>query len=328
VSKRPPIRIFDEWRIKKTMTDRLALKSAERAFRALGRGVATVPAPLSWDFPKVNGEVHIKGARLHSSELFTFKVATGFYGNVELGIPTGAGFVLIFDASTGFPRGILADNGYLTDLRTAAAGALAASYLTEEKPLSVAILGSGVQGQLQYRLLQLVREIASIRVWSRTPPRAQRWRSILHEAGRTDARAFEEVSDAVEEADLVITATPSRSPILHAGMLKPGATVIAVGSDGEGKQEVDSTLVAGADKLVTDLTAQCVRLGELQHAVKDGLMSTGNVYSELGAIVLERVPGRESDEAIVCDLTGVGAQDAAIGELAFIELAGEDDRGS
>ena len=124
MNQRPSIKVFDEWRIRKAITDQHALASAERAFRALGNGLASVPPPLGWEFPHVNGEVHLKGAHLHGSSMFTFKVATGFYSNVEMGLPTGSGFVLIFDAETGFPRGILADNGYLTDLRTAAAGGL------------------------------------------------------------------------------------------------------------------------------------------------------------------------------------------------------------
>lgn len=326
MTQRPSIRIFDEWRIRKAITDRVALDSAERAFRALGKGLATVPPPMGWDFPLVNGEVHLKGAHLHASSMFTFKVATGFYGNLELGVPTGSGFVLIFDAATGFPRGILVDNGYLTDLRTAAAGALAVSHLTPEQPLNVAILGAGVQGQLQLRLLSHVREIASLSIWSKSWSRTLRWKKKLAEAGHPDTAAFDDPELAVAKADLVITATPARSPLVGDGAIKKGATVIAVGSDGPEKQELSAAVVAQADKVVTDLTRQCISLGELHHAVAAGLMTESDVYAELGEIVLEEKPGREADETIICDLTGVGAQDAAIGEAVFVELTGQDAR--
>ena len=326
MNQRPSIKVFDEWRIRKAITDRTALRSAERAFRALGKGLATVPPPLGWEFPNVNGEVHIKGAHIHGSSMFTFKVASGFYGNVELGVPTGSGFVLIFDAETGFPRGILADNGYLTDLRTAAAGALAASYLTHKKPLNVAVLGAGVQGQMQLRLVSKVREIGELSIWSRSWSRTLRWKEKLAEAGRPDAIAHEDPEIAIANADLVITATPARSPIIGTGAIKMGATLIAVGSDGPNKQEVAAEVVAAADKVVTDLTSQCVRLGELHHAVEAGLMTEGDIHAELGEIVMEEKPGRESDETIICDLTGVGVQDASIGEMVFVELAGQDAR--
>jgi ornithine cyclodeaminase/alanine dehydrogenase-like protein (mu-crystallin family) len=326
MTQRPSIKVFDEWRIRKAISDSAALSSAERAFRSLGKGLATVPPPLGWEFPNVNGEVHIKGAHLHDSSMFTFKVASGFYGNVELGVPTGSGFVLIFDAETGFPRGILADNGYLTDLRTAAAGALAASLLAPKRPLHVAVLGAGVQGQLQLRLISQVCEIAKLSVWSRSPSRTTRWTEILAEAGRPDAVGHEAPEEAVADADLVITATPARAPLIRKGALKQGATLIAVGSDGPYKQEVEAEVVAGADKVVTDLTSQCAKLGEVHHAVRAGLMTEDDVHAELGEIVLEEKPGREGDETILCDLTGVGAQDAAIGELVFVELAGQDAR--
>ncbi len=326
MTRRPSIKVFDEWRIRQAVTDALALHCAERAFRALGKGLVTVPPPLGWEFPRVHGEVHIKGAYVHGSPMFTLKIATGFYGNVELGVPTGSGFVMIFDAETGFPRGILADNGYLTDLRTGAAGALAAGRLTPARPLRVAILGAGVQGQMQLRMLRQVREVEHLHLWSRTRSRALRWREKLLEAGDVGVDAHETPADAVRDADLVITATPAREPLICEGMLRPGATVIAVGSDGPDKQELAAAVVAGADKVVTDLTSQCVRLGELHHAVDAGLMREEDVHAELGEIVLDEKPGREGDETIVCDLTGVGAQDATLGEAVFVELAGQDAR--
>jgi len=143
MSAHGPVPVFDEEAIRAAITDEMALGAADKAFRALGRGRATVPPPFAWDFPEVRGEVHVKGAHLHGSALFTFKVATGFFGNVEMGVPTGSGMVLMFDSHTGFPKGVLADNGYLTDLRTAAAGALAARHLTKERPLAVALVGAG-----------------------------------------------------------------------------------------------------------------------------------------------------------------------------------------
>jgi len=309
--------VYGEETIRAAVSHRVALESAERAFRALARDEAVSPMPMGVDIPEVHGEVHVKGAYLKGASIFVFKVATGFYGNVEMGIPTGSGLVLIFSAETGFPLGVLSDNGYLTDLRTAAAGALAARYLTPGRPLVMAVIGAGVQGRFQAELIHMVRDLKEIRVWSRKESSRKRYVVEVSRSTGVPVYEFPEVAAAVAGADLVVTATPSRAPLIHPGMLKPGATVIAVGSDGPEKREIAVEVLLAADKLVCDVTAQSIRLGELHHAVKTGKLPIQGVYAELGHIVVGDVPGRAGDETIVCDLTGVGAQDAAIAEAAW-----------
>ena len=317
MSTRPTLRVFDEPAIRDAVTDAIALKAAQRAFLALGRGEALVPPPLGVDLEQVGGEIHVKGAYLHGSPIFAFKVATGFYGNTARGLPSGSGLVLVFDAATGFPLGLLADNGYLTDLRTAAAGALAASWLAPDRPLVVAVLGAGIQARLQLRLISRVRSISEIRVWSPRPESREACAAELVETLRVPATSRPTPMAAVADADLVVTVTPSRQPLVTANMLRSGVTIIALGSDGPDKRELASSVLERADKIVTDLTDQCLRLGELHHAVEPGVLSPEQVYAELGEIQAGARPGREGDETIVCDLTGVGAQDAAIAEAAW-----------
>lgn len=313
--------VFGEDAVRAAVSHRAALEAAERAFLALARDQVVSPMPMSVEFPEVHGEVHVKGAHLHGSPIFAFKVATGFYGNVELGVPTGSGLVLVFDADTGFPLAVFSDNGYLTDLRTAAAGALAARYLTHRRPLVLAMIGAGVQGRLQAELIRHVRDLKEVRVWSRQE--SSRKRYVLQMSPLLGAPVYEfaDVAQAVAGADLVVTATPSRTPLVLPGMLKPGATVIAVGADAPAKRELAPQVIMAADKLVVDLTAQCIRLGELHHVVKAGLLPIDGVYAELGHIVAGDVPGRMGEETIICDLTGVGAQDAAIADVAWEALS-------
>jgi ornithine cyclodeaminase len=317
MSARPALQVFEEAAIRDAVTDAVALKAAQRAFLALGRGEALVPPALGVDLEDVGGEVHVKGAYLHGSPVFAFKVATGFYGNTARGLPSGSGLVLVFDASTGFPLGLLADNGYLTDLRTAAAGALAASWLAPARPLVVAVLGAGIQARLQLRLISRVRSITEIRVWSPHPASREACAAELVETLKIPAAARPTPMAAVADADLVVTVTPSRQPLVTANMLRPGVTVIAVGSDGPDKRELASDVLGRAGKIVTDRTEQCLRLGELHHAVEAGVLSAERVHAELGEIQAGLRPGREGDESIACDLTGVGAQDAAIAEAAW-----------
>lgn len=313
-------RVYGEAAIREAVSHRAALESAERAFRALARDAVVSPMPLSVGIPEVHGEVHVKGAHIRGAPVFAFKVATGFYGNVEIGVPTGSGMVLVFSAETGFPLGVLADNGYLTDLRTAAAGALAARYLTPGRPLVLAVLGAGVQGRFQADLIRRVRDLKEVRVWSRKESSRKRYVMEVSRSIGVPVYDFADVGAALAGADLVVTATPSQVPLVHPGMLKPGATVIAVGSDGPEKREIAVEVLLGADRLVCDLIAQSIRIGELHHAVKTGKLPVQGPYAELGHIVVGDVPGRVGDETIICDLTGVGAQDAAIAEAAWKNL--------
>ena len=318
---RPPLRVFDEGAIRAAVDDAVALRAARQAFMSLGRGEALVPAPLGVDLADVGGEIHVKGAYLKGSPIFAFKVATGFYGNTAQGLPSGSGLVLVFDAATGFPLGLMADNGYLTDLRTAAAGALAASLLAPERPLVAAVLGAGVQARLQLRLVSRVRSLKEVRIWSPRPDSREACAAEVVEALRIPVAARPTPMAAVADADLVLTATPSRQPLVTANMLRPGVTVIAVGSDGPDKRELASDVLGRADKIVTDRTDQCLRLGELHHAVEAGVVLVEKVHAELGEIVAGKRPGRQGEETIVCDLTGVGAQDAAIAEAAWTLLS-------
>lgn len=319
---RPRVRVYGEEEIRRAVGDELALLSAERAFAAVARGQALVPPPVALDIPRVRGEVHVKGGHVQRSSTFAFKVATGFYGNADAGLPTGAGIVLVFDARTGFPLAVLADNGYLTDLRTAAAGALAVRLLAPDRPLVTAVLGSGVQARLQLRLMRQVRPLAEVRVWSPKPESRAAYAEEMSETLGVEVIPLAHPEDAVDGADLVVTATPSREPLVSADMLRPGVTVVALGSDGPEKRELTAGVLSAADKVVTDLTEQCARLGELHHAIEAGAMSADDVHAELGQVLIGARAGREGEETIVCDLTGMGAQDAAIAEVALEALLG------
>ncbi len=314
------VQTIPESAIREAIGPSLALAAAERAFRALAEGAVTQPAPLGFEIAAVHGEVHVKGAHIRGAPIFALKVATGFYDNPVRGLPSGAGLFLVFDAQTGMPAALLQDNGYLTDLRTAAAGALAARHLAAEELDTVAVLGSGIQARYQLRCLALVRRWRRLRAWSPTRTHLETYCREMAQEFHTDCSAAAGVEDAVRGADLIITTTPSRRPLIQAGWLAPHATVIAVGADGPDKQELAAECLARADKVVADRLSQCLELGEIHHAVRHGLLDPAKVYGELGDIVAGKKPGREGCELIVCDLTGVGAQDAAIAEAAWQKL--------
>lgn len=295
-----------------------ALDAVERGFRALARGEARQPAPLGLEIPESEGEVHVKGAHLRGAPVFALKVATGFYRNPRRGLPTGSGLFLVFDAETGFPLALLRDGGYLTELRTGAAGALAVRLLARAEVGRAGFVGAGVQARYQARAIHRVRPFASARAWSPSPEGREAYCREMSEELGVPFEGAASVEEAVADAAVVVTVTPSREPLVKPGWIAPGTTVVAVGSDGPEKVELAPELLARAHRIVADSVEQCLRLGEIHHAVEAGALSPDEIGGELGEVLEGSRPGRDDDdEIVVCDLTGVGAQDAAVAEAAW-----------
>jgi len=182
------------------------------------------------------------------------------------------------------------------------------------------MIGTGVQARFQLRAISRVCRCERVVAWSPDRSRREAYCDEMMAALGIEAHAATSPEEAVRGAELVVTVTPSQAPIVRTAWIGAGTTVIAVGSDGPHKQELEAALVGTAGKVVADRTAQCVELGEIHHAVAQGLFEPAQVYAELGAIVNGTTPGREGDEIIVCDLTGVGVQDAAIAEIVWATL--------
>jgi ornithine cyclodeaminase len=311
------IRIFEEASLRAAVTPQLAVRVIMTAFRADGEGRTRVPGVINLDVPA--GEFHIKTAHIEAVPHVAVKVASGFYGNHERGLPSGSGLIALFDAATGFPSALLLDNGFLTDIRTAAAGAVAADMLARAEIDCVGVLGSGVQARWQVRCLHEVRPFARLVAWSLTRAHLEQYCREMRADGiaAAPARDPEEVCAA---ADILITATPSREPLVRRDWLHEGMHVTALGSDTPGKQELEAGCLHRADLVVVDCLAQCAAFGELKHALDEG-MSIDRVHAQLGEIVAGRKAGRTSDRQItIADLTGVGFQDTAIAAEAFLRL--------
>jgi ornithine cyclodeaminase len=320
---------FLEAEIRGAVTPADAVTAIREAFRADGQGRTSVPAPINLPIPGTRGEFHVKTAHVAGIRHVAVKIASGFYDNPALGLPTGSGMMALFDAATGMPAGLLLDNGYLTDVRTGAAGAVAAECLARRDVGTVGVIGSGVQARHQVRCLTEVRRFARLVAWSLDADGLSRYCAEMRELLGVDAQAASSPEAVCREADVLITATPSRAAIVDAAWLRPGLHITALGADGPGKQELDARCLAAADLVVADRISQCMRLGELQHAIAAGLLRPEQVHAELGEIVAGRKPGRTRDDQVtIADLTGVGFQDTAIASLAFERLAGRSITGS
>jgi ornithine cyclodeaminase len=290
-----------------------ARDAVREAFAALARGEVTLPEVVDLDIPQHAGEVHVKSAFLHATPYYTIKIASGFYRNPERGLPVGNGMMLVFEAETGLTAALLLDNGYLTDLRTGAAGALAADLLARRDVRRVAVIGAGIQGRFQLEAFLRVRSPQSVAVYDVSEEARHAYATEMGAKTGLPVEAAASAEAAVRGADAVITVTPSREPYLRSEWLSPGMHITAVGSDMPDKRELYPDVLARADRVVVDSLRQCLCNGELHHAVNDGLLRPDQVAAELGAIAAGMRPGRERDDEItVADLTGVGVQDAAV----------------
>jgi ornithine cyclodeaminase len=294
-----------------------AVDCVERAFAALATKAVAMPPILRLDIPEHRGEVDVKTAYVPGIEGFAVKVSPGFFDNPKLGLPSLNGLMVLFSARTGLLEAVLLDNGYLTDVRTAAAGAVAASHLARKDARVAAILGAGTQARLQLEALTLVRPIVEARIWARDPAKAEAAAAELGGRLGIPVEARADARRACEGADIIVTTTPARTPILEAGWLVPGQHVTAMGSDAEGKNEIEPAVLSRA-VYVADSLAQTRRLGELNHAIAAGLVAADAPFPELGAIIAGQAPGRPDGRAVtLCDLTGTGVQDTAIATLAY-----------
>ena len=311
------IPIVDEATLRAAVTPARAVAAIRDAFLADGEGRTRVPPVINLDIPAARGEFHIKTAHIEGMPYIAVKIASGFYDNPARGLPSGSGLMAVFDAATGLPAALLLDNGFLTDIRTGAAGAIAAGELARSRIETVGVIGSGLQARHQIQCLRIVRQFHRIVAWSPTRAKLDTYCGEMRSEGY-DVRAANSVEELCAAADVLMTATPARDPLVRAESLHEGMHVNAVGSDSPGKQELAAGCLRRADLVVVDRLAQCAAFGELRHAIDAALLTADGVHGELGAIVAGRKPGRTSDRQItIADLTGVGFQDTAIASAAL-----------
>lgn len=299
-----------------------AIACVEDAFHALATKAVVMPPILRLDMPEQNGEVDVKTAYVPGLDGFAIKISPGFFDNPKIGLPSTNGLMVLFSTKTGLVQAVLLDNGYLTDVRTAAAGAVAARHLSRPDASVAAIFGAGMQAKLQLEALSLVRPIREARIWARDAAKAETAALELTAKLGFPVRAVADGRAAVDGADIVVTTTPSERPVLKAEWLQPGQHVTAMGSDAEHKNEIEPAVITGAGLYVADSLRQTRRLGELHHVIEAGLVTEGALFPELGEIIAGRKPGRSGpDEITVADLTGTGIQDTAIATLAAARAA-------
>lgn len=314
--------IFTEPELKQYIQLNLkAINIVEEGFTKLANNQVEMPPIMRIDLHDQNGEVDVKTAYVKEKDMFAIKISSGFFNNYQLGLPSGNGMMILMSTQTGVPQAILLDNGYLTEVRTAAAGAIASKYLSKKHVTTVGVIGAGSQARFQVRALKLVRDFSKVLVYARSTDRAKKYAQDMSLELGVEVKVVDSAEAVVRNSDTVITTTPATEPIIKAEWLHPGLHITAMGSDAEHKQELEAKVLARADKLVCDKKEQCARLGELHHALNQRIVTDNSPIIELGQLTSKEVRGRENDEQItVCDLTGTGVQDTTIALFAYNEM--------
>lgn len=306
----PPALLIDRETVAEVLPLAECLEVVEDAFKAHARGEALGPGFLHGDGGA--GEFHIKAGGFRSPEaVYACKVNSSYFGNAAAGtLPSIQGLVLLYDASDGRPLAVM-ESGILTQRRTAAATAVAARCLARPDARVATLVGAGRQAGQQARALMRVRDLDTIHVWSRDPARAGSLARELREELGIHVDVAPDLEAATRSSPIVVTCTPARRWLLGRSALAPGAFVAAIGADSPEKQEIEPELLASA-AVVTDITSQCARVGELHHALEAGLMTERDVRGELGQVLVGAAAGRRSpEEIVVFDSTGTALQDAA-----------------
>jgi len=298
----------------KTMQITDIIDAIQEGFVAYSKGKVVVPPVGEMLFEEPPGEAHIKYGYIVGDDAYVIKIASGFYKNSSLGISPNAGLMLMFSQKTGRLETILLDEGHLTNVRTAAAGAVAARHLAPGVVDRIGILGAGYQGRMQLEYLKPVVNCQDVMVWGLSQDELDAYVEKMAPKGYNIQTTLN-AADIAHSCNLIVTATPSKKPLLTADAIRPGTHITAMGSDTPDKVELDPAIMQKADIIVADSIEQSLSRGEIFQARQAGTLDKERL-AELGHIITGTSPGRTSDKQItVADLTGVAIQDIQICKL-------------
>ena len=298
------------------------MQQIESGFVAYSEGRAVVPPVGELVLQNPPGDVHIKYGYLTGDEYYVIKIASGFYDNAALGLPSSNGLMLLFSQQSGELCAVLLDEGYLTDVRTAVAGAICAKYLAPATVTRIGVFGTGIQARLQLQYLAPVTDCREVTVWGRNQLNLDAYREDMASSGFS-VRTTHDAAEVLQQCNLIVTTTPATEPVMAwLDDMQHGVHITAIGSDTAYKQELDLAAMARADLLVADSIAQCKSRGEIHHALRNGVIQESDVV-ELGNLISGKTTGRVSeDQVTIADLTGVAVQDIQITKAVFEAASG------
>jgi len=311
------LKILNLKQIKSALRSVDLMPEIETGFVAYSEGRAVVPPVGELLMQDPPGDVHIKYGYLAGDDYYVIKIASGFYENSLLGLPSSNGLMLLFKQKTGELCSVLLDEGHLTDIRTAIAGAIAAKYLAPANVSCIGIFGTGIQARLQLQYLKPVTDCREVAVWGRNQLKLDAYRKDMSASGFSVSTTLD-AAEVLQQCNLIVTTTPATEPVLTWPTdIDHGVHITAVGSDTSHKQELDLATMRQADLVVADSISQCITRGEIHHALQNNVIPQSDIV-ELGNIISGKIVGRVSDDQVtVADLTGVAVQDIQITKAVF-----------
>jgi ornithine cyclodeaminase len=296
-----------------------AISIIEEGFIAYSQGKVIVPPVGEMIFNNPPGDCHIKYGYIKEDEYYVVKIAQGFYDNPKLGLPALNGLNILFSQKTGEILCVLLDEGELTNIRTAIAGTIAAKYMAPRSVEMIGIFGTGIQAKLQLMYLGSVVECRDALIWGRSEESLRNYERDMEKSGFMLQTTLDP-NEVPQKCNLIVTCTPSKSPLVLLDYIKKGTHITAVGSDTPEKQELESEILKIADKVIVDSISQVKHRGESYHALRKNLINEENLI-ELGDMIAQKSYQRTSeDEITVVDLTGVAIQDIQISKAVYEAL--------
>ncbi|MEM2972104.1 MAG: alanine dehydrogenase [Candidatus Bathyarchaeia archaeon] len=306
--------------VKELLLMREVMDAVEIAFKEKSLKRVQMPAKIYLFYERYNGDLRAMPSYLEELDISAVKIVNSHPDNrVRHNLPTVMAIIVLIDPKSGFPLAIMGGKT-ITDMRTGAAGGVAAKYLARKDSKVVAFVGAGAQARTQLMaLLEVYGKLKEVRVWSRSMETKQNFMvEVEHAYGHLCKFAsVENVEEAVEGADIVVTTTPSRKPLVMDNMVSPGTHFNCIGADAPGKEELDSAILKRA-KIVVDDWEQAIHSGEINVPLSQGIITEKNVYGEIGEVVAGLKSGREnSNEITVFTSTGLAVQDAITAKIAY-----------
>ena len=303
------------------------IEAVENVYREKTLGSGKLFPMVFHEFESQVADMDIKSGTLDDMGVYGLKLVSWFGENRKKNLPMLSGVVMLFDRETGIPLALI-NAEHMTGMRTGAAGAIGARYLARRDSQVMLMVGAGHQATYQIRAMQTVFP-ALKKVMVFDPVNMDNASVFVDNFGykkeNTQYIAVENIEAAAGEADIIVTATPSRKPMIMKEWVKPGTHFSCMGSDMEGKQEIDPEILASA-RLVADDINQSVNVGEFEKGIKEGIIAKTDIICEIGDVISGREEGRESEADItVFDSTGLGLQDIAVGYMAVKKAGLMDD---
>jgi len=311
--------ILTDDEVKKLLSLSEVVEAVESAFKEKGLGRVQMPAKLYLYYRKYDGDLRTMPAFLEDLDISAVKIVNVHPNNpTKNSLPTVMAVITLIDPSTGEPIAIMGGTT-ITDMRTGAAGGIAAKYLARKDSQTLGLVGAGAQARTQLMALLEVCNLKEVRVWSRTENTKKHFVTEIQQAYGDRIQVIPEgtISKVVEKADIVVTTTPSRKPLVTNDMVSAGMHINCIGADAVGKEELDPNILKRA-KIVIDDWAQASHSGEINVPLSYGMITKENIWAEIGDIVAGLKPGRQRpDEITVFTSTGLAVQDAVTAKIAY-----------